>query len=165
MSASTAQLVLLDSESGSYSFYTWQNIMMACWSKRATGPAVQRLTRLRESVDREHPEGVSVIYLIGEMAGLPTAEARAGVKELMARFSHRRACLAVVIQGDGFWLSAMRGAITGVRMLVPAKFPMGIFGHVEDVVEWLPRQHEERTGIRIAPTQLLVVLKDLMARL
>jgi hypothetical protein len=95
------ELTLLDSEAGAFAFYTWRNILITCWSKQATGPAVQRLTRLRESMATQHPEGVSAIYLIGDQAGLPTPEARAGVRELMARFSGQRACLAVVVEGEG----------------------------------------------------------------
>jgi hypothetical protein len=165
MTTSTPKLVPLAAEAGAYAFYSWQNIMITCWSQKATGPAVEQLTRIREALDKEHPEGVSVIYLIREKAGLPTAEARAGVRELMARFSERRACVAVVVQGEGFWSSAMHAAITSVRLLVPKSFHMRIFGRIEEVAEWLPELHRKHTGVRIAPNQLLNVLKQLMATL
>jgi hypothetical protein len=162
---SSPELVQLAAETGSYAFYCWRNIMITCWSKRATGPAVQRLTVFREALDRDHPEGLSVIYLIRDKAGLPTVEARAGVRELMARFSHRRACLALVVQGEGFWSSAMQATITGVRILVPKSFHMRVFSRVEDVVDWLPKLHKEHTGVSVVPHQLLNVLKQLMATL
>jgi hypothetical protein len=163
--SATPELKLLDSEPGSFAFYTWQNIMIACWSKRAEGHSIERIARLRESMADAHPEGVSVIYLIANEAGLPTAEARAGVRQLMARFSKQRACLAIVIQGEGFWASGMRAVITGVRLLVPIKFPMGVFAGVDAVAQWLPEWHERRTGVRLAPGQLLGVLEQLMAAL
>lgn len=159
------ELVLLAEEPGSYAFYTWQNIMIACWSQSATGPAIAKVTVLRQAVHDRHPEGVSVIYLIANEAGLPTAEARAGVKELMARFSKQRACLAIAIQGTGFWASAMRAVITGVRIMVPLSFPMGVFGDVKELAEWLPQRHELRTGIRIKPAELLTVLERLVIAL
>jgi hypothetical protein len=158
-------LALLDSEPGEFAFYSWKNVMITCWSRRATGPAVERVTLAREAMEREHPEGVSVVYLIADNAGLPTPEARAGAKQLMARFRHKRACLALVVQGAGFWASAMRGAITGARLLIPDAFPMRICGDVAEVVDWLPLQHAERTGTKVEPETLRTVLQDLMATL
>jgi hypothetical protein len=159
------ELVLLHTEPGQHAFYTWHNIMITCWSQRATGPAIEKVAHYRELMDREHPEGVSVIYLIADQAGLPTPEARAGVKELMARFSKKRACLAILIQGEGFWASAMRAVITGVRMLVPLNFPMQIFGGAKELVGWLPAHHARQTGVYVAPAELDVVLERLLRTL
>jgi hypothetical protein len=164
-SSSAPELVLLHSEPGSHAFYTWQNIMIACWSQRATGPAIEKIGSLRAAMHDRHPEGVSVIYLIADGAGLPTPEARAGVKELMVRFSQHRACLAILVQGGGFWASAMRAVITGVRLLVPLKFAMGVFGKVQELVDWLPERHEGHTGVHVERAQLLSVLQGLIATL
>src|SRR5690348_398611 len=109
-----SKLALLDEEPGAFAFFAWHNILIVRWSQQATGPAVERLARVREAHDIEHPEGVSVIYLIAGNAGLPTAEARAGVQQQMAEYQGRRACLALLIQGKGFGVSAQRAAITGV---------------------------------------------------
>jgi hypothetical protein len=155
------ELILLDSDSDSYAFYTWQNIMIACWSKRATGPAIEKIARLREAMNVQHPEGVSVVYLIADQAGLPTAEARDGVRKLMQRYSKQRACLAIVVFGEGFWASAMRAAIAGVHLLARSTFPMRVCGRVEDVVEWLPERHERHTRRHIEPEELQSVLQRL----
>jgi hypothetical protein len=159
------ELLLLDSEPGFFAFYALQNIMIACWSKGGTGPAVQRVAEQRARMDKQHPEGVSVVYLIANDAGLPTAEARAGVRQLIERYRHQRACLAVVVQGEGFWASGMRAVITGVRMLVPGQLAMRVYGRVEEVVAWLPAQHQSATGVVVAPEELLPVLTRLMATL
>lgn len=161
----TPEPVLLDAEPGFFSCHSWLNIMFACWSQRATGPAVERIAHFRELMDKEHPQGVSVVYLIANDAGLPTPEAREGVKQLMARYRHQRACLAIVVQGEGFWASGMRAAITGVRMLVPEQFAMRIFSQPEEVVEWLPPQHQSRTGTLVPRDELLSVLRRLSAAL
>ncbi|HEX6245295.1 MAG TPA: hypothetical protein VFZ61_30445, partial [Polyangiales bacterium] len=63
------RLALLDQEPGAFGFYGWQNILIVRWSQQATGAAVERLSRVREGFDSEHPEGVSVIYLIAGNAG------------------------------------------------------------------------------------------------
>ena len=157
--------VLLHREPGAHAFYTWRNVMITTWSQRATGTAIEKVTALREQMDRDHPEGVSVIYLIGNGAGMPTPEARAGVKELMARFHNKRACIAILVQGEGFWASAMRAVITGVRLLVPLSFPMQVFGDAKELIAWLPERHQRHTGIRIGPRELQTVLEQLLATL
>jgi hypothetical protein len=158
-------LVLLHAEAGHFSCHSWQNIMFTCWFTRATGPAVQRIAELREVMDREHPEGLSVVYLIANDAGLPTPEARAGVSQLMTRYHRKRACLAIVVQGEGFWAGAMRAVITGVRMLTPEQFSMGVFSRVEQVAAWLPAQHLQRTGTELQRAEFLVILRQLVATL
>jgi hypothetical protein len=160
---STPKPMLLDFDPGHFGFYVWQNIMIVRWSRSGTGPAVERLTHVREKLETEHPEGLSVVHLIVDNAGLPTAEARAGVKELLARYRNQRVCLAVVVLGAGFWASAMRAAITGVRMLIPGELAMSIFAELEDVAKWLPPRHQRGTGTSIAPDQLLGVLRSVMA--
>lgn len=161
----TSELTLLDEEPGAFAFYAWQNILFVCWWQSATGPAVERLTRVRESIDGKHPEGLSVVYLIANEAGLPTPEARAGVKELMAKYKDRRACLALMVKGQGFWVSAMRAAITGVRMVVPGQFPMLVCAEVDEVVEWLPEHHAARTGTRLVVAELRAVMQELSSAL
>jgi len=159
------ELVLQDSEPGSYSFYSWQNIVIACWSTHGTGPAMQRFARVRDALDRRHPTGVSVVWLIADRAGLPTPEARASAQQLIERYRERRAALAVVIFGEGFWLSAMRAANTGVQSQLRDKVPMQTFNRLEDVVAWLPALHESHTGVRVERDALLDVLSEASASL
>jgi hypothetical protein len=159
------EVVLHDADPGAFAFYSWQNVAIACWTKQGTGDSLQRLMRVRETLHHKHPEGVSVIWLIADRAGLPTAEARANAKELMERYRERRAALACVLFGEGFWVSAMRAAITGVQALVPGKVPLKIFSTVEDVARWLPPEHEHHTAVRLDQATLLDVLRTLAARL
>lgn len=159
------ELVLLDSEAGAYAFYSWHNVMVACWSKQGTGLSLQRLMRLREALDQQHPEGISVVWLIADRAGLPTAEARSNAKELMERYRDKRAALGLVLFGEGFWVSAMRAAIIGVQAMTRGKIPLKIFSQIADLVEWLPAQHESRTGVRLDRDELTGVLQALAREL
>lgn len=159
------ELVLHDAEAGVCAFYSWRNIVIACWSKQATGPTMLRFARIRENLDREHPEGVSVVYLIANGAGLPTEEARVVAGELMERYRHKRAALAVVVFGEGFWASAMRAANTGVQAQLRSSVRLRTSNDVKEVVSWLPEQHEDLTGVRIAPEELRCILESLAAKL
>lgn len=167
MSTLPSDVVLLDSQAGVYALYAWQNIMFACWSQAATLPAMQRVAHHREAIDKRCPEGVSVVYLIADGAGLPTPEARAAAIEMLERYGHQRACLAMVVFGEGFWVSAMRATATDVpaTMRGATQGPMKFFSSVEELVRWLPERHHEHTGVRIATEQFRTVVRELAERL
>jgi hypothetical protein len=57
----------------------------------------------------------------------PTIERVARVRELM--------------DGEGFWASAQRTAVTGVRMQVSDESAMSIFSNLHELVAWLPQEH------------------------
>lgn len=160
-----SQLATLCSEPGHYAAYKWRNIMIVAWSKAGTGPAIEQVAQARLDLQAEHPDGVSVVYLIGQAAGLASEQARAGAKTMMERFKEHRACLAVVIQADGFAASAQRAAAMNVRMQVAAAFPMLVCTSAAEVADWLPGHHEKRTGTKVSPQKLRQVLDGLLARL
>jgi hypothetical protein len=157
-------LTLLES-APAYRLYAWHNVMIACWSGPATGPAMAGVGRVRESLDKQYPKGISVVYLIADGAGLPDVEARAEAVRLLDRFSGQRASLALILYGRGFWVSAMRAAILGARLLTRQTFAMEIFGNEREAVGWLHKLHEERTGKAISQSELVAVLQGLAAAL
>ena len=153
------ELVQLDAEPGHFGVYSWVNIMFVRWWQAGTGPTIERVARARELMDGRHPEGVSVVYLVAASAGLPTPEARAAVAQMIARYRDRRACLAVVFEGEGFWAGAQRAAATGVRMQVPDESEMKIFSSLPELVGWLPQEHRKHTRVSIASTEFRTILK------
>jgi hypothetical protein len=157
------ELVLLDAERGHFDAYSWANIMFVRWWQGGTGPTIERVARVRELMDGRHPEGVSVVYLVAASAGLPTPEARAAVAQMIARYRARRACLAVVFEGEGFWAGAQRAAATGVRMQVPDQSEMKIFGSLPELVGWLPLEHRKHTRVSIPSTELRTILARITA--
>jgi hypothetical protein len=157
------ELVLLDAEPGHFGAFSWSNIMIMRWLQGGTGPTLERVARVREQMDGQHPEGVSVVYLVAASAGLPNPEARAAVGEMLARYRERRACLAVVFEGEGFWASAQRAAVTNVRMQVSDESEMNIFSSLAELIEWLPREHRRHTRVSIAGDEFRAILERVKA--
>jgi hypothetical protein len=153
------ELVLLDAETGHFAAYGWGNILFLRWWQGGTGPTLERVAHIRERLDGEHLEGVSVVYLVAASAGLPTPEARAAVGQLLARYRDRRACLAVVFEGEGFWASAQRAAVTNVRMQVADESALDIFSNLQELVAWFPQEHRKRTSVSISSDELRALLE------
>jgi hypothetical protein len=150
---------VLDSEPGAFLFGVWKNILVAVWRSQATGPAVERLAKATDAVAARRPGPRSNVHLIASGAGLPTAEARAAFVTLMKRNAESLACVAIVIDGTGFWSGALRAALSGIHVLSPRSFDFRLLGATEDVVRWLPAAHERKTGVPVDAQLLRVVLE------
>jgi N-acetylglucosamine kinase-like BadF-type ATPase len=153
------QLALIDSEPGKFAFYTWQNIIIVVWLNQATGAAVKRLIDVTQSMADAHPDGISKVHIIFDGAGVPTSEARSGFVNLIKKFGKQLACVEVVMLGGGFWASAMRAAVTGIKMIAPQLFPIRIHGSLAEAAQALQTDHLKQTRVQVDPDMLLGVLE------
>ena len=121
-------------------------------------PAVDRMVRATTSMNGQHPTGRSTIHLVADGAALPTAEVRAHLVSAMKKNADVLACVAVVVGGTGFWTSALRSFVTGLRWLAPRSFDFRMCSSNEEVAKWLPDVHARRTGIELDARRLVKVL-------
>ena len=71
------ELILLDTEPGHFAAHGWTNILFLRWWQGGTGATLERVGRVRERMADQHPEGVSVVYLVAMgMVGLTVASRR-----------------------------------------------------------------------------------------
>jgi hypothetical protein len=160
---STTGFQLLDSEPKEFVFGSWNNVLIAVWKSQATAPRVERFKRAIELMNERTPGYRSNVHMIVEGAALPTAEARAVLVELMKRNREALACVVIVVDGRGFWSSALRSAMTGLRVLAPTSFDFHVAATVDNVVNWLPAVHEQRTGVKLDPAELGDVLRSALS--
>lgn len=132
----------------------WANVSISRWVGPGTVAAVERLARVGDELRAQYPSGLSSVHLIAENAGMPTAEAREGLVKLMNRKADRVGCIGIVVGGSGFWASAIRSLITGMRAVSSRAYEMKLVGSVGEIVAWLPTQHMKRTEIALDPAEL-----------
>ncbi|HKP57428.1 MAG TPA: hypothetical protein VJV78_11940 [Polyangiales bacterium] len=137
----------------------WANISLTRWVGRGTAAAVDKVSRVGDEVRTQYPSGVSAIHLIAETAGMPTPEAREGLVKLMNRKTERLGCVGVVVGGSGFWASAIRSLVTGMRAVSSRAYELKLAGSIDEIVAWFPDQHAKRTGIAIDPDELAKALR------
>jgi hypothetical protein len=155
---------VLDSEPGLFSVYSWLNTTIVVWPHHATGSIVDRLAQVTRLEAREHKNGFSNFHLVKNGAGLPTPEARKGFVAMMHEHSTSLACVATVLLGTGFWVSALQSVATGMRMLSPRSFDHRTTNSIESTVAWVPKVHLERTGVEMDPDHLRAALEDAYSR-
>ena len=156
---------IFDSETGSFVFAAWKNVLIVVWAGQIDGPAVERFTKAVEKMSASRPGLRSNVHVVTQGTALPTPEARAGLVGSMTRHSGELASVSVVFCGTGFWASALRAAVTGMRFLAPRSFDFQLFGTIDEVIQWLPPEHEKITGVYLDPGSLRSALKAAQGRI
>jgi hypothetical protein len=155
---------VVDAEPNAFAFHIWRNISIIVWHTQATGPAVERLAAVTREMMRDHPGGFSSVHIAKIGAPMPSPEGRQAFLDLLKVCTPQLKCAAVLIGGDGFWASALRGAATGLWLAFPKTFELNLSSDVDEVARWLAPKHEQKTGVRLDPEAVASVLRDLTTR-
>ena len=158
-SARPDEPIVLDTEPGAFIFGAWKNVFIGVWESQATMPAVDRMVRATTILNDLHPMGRSTIHVVAQGAGLPAADVRAHFANALKKNAENLACVAVVVVGTGFWTSALRSFVTGLRWLAPRSFAFRMNSTIEDVGKWLPAEHTKRTGVGLDRKRLVQVIE------
>jgi hypothetical protein len=138
-------------------------VIVAVWSRQCTGPMAAALGDVTVGFSRAHPEGFSSVHVIGNNPPLPTSEARDTLIRETKRYSKDLACVGTVLEGSGFWASAVRSFIVGIRVVVPRTFEMQTYASIAELVAWLPPPHAKKTGVTLDPAEferMLVMMRQ-----
>jgi hypothetical protein len=144
-------------------FGSFQNVIVAIWKTQATGPLAAKLGELAGAFSKAHPEGFSSVQVISNSPPLPTGEAREKLIAMTRLHSATVACIGTVLEGSGFWASAVRSFIVGIRLVVPRTFEMQTYASIPELARWLAAPHAARTGVTLDPREVeraLMALRD-----
>jgi hypothetical protein len=146
---------------GHFIFCFWKNVVIAYWQHQANGPSVKQLVGVCEERVKAYPDGVSIVHLVREGAGLPDAAAREALARMGDRYANETACLAIVLMGAGFWASALQSVLTGIRLIAPPRPSVMRFARdLNELESWFPYEHLRRSGVRIDPVELTSALRS-----
>lgn len=143
------ELTLLDEIPGEVSIHGWLNVLITCWPRLSRPSGVRLLAEVRSRYLVHHPEGASLIHISADPS-VPDAETSAEWVEMMKRYSERVRCIAVLVPAHGFQASRVRSWVTEKRMIeAPGEFKMRFHSTVDELMAWLPEEHEARTGVHL----------------
>lgn len=146
-------------EPGRFRCAIWRNVSLLLWSDQATLHAVQKLRRVTQLLIERYPSGHSnVSFVLGGVLP-PTAEARAAFAHAFNDRLSLLRCMTTITEGDGFWASGMRSAITSMRMVSSQGLIMRLHDNIEEAAAWLPAPHAEHTGVTIEEAELAEALR------
>jgi hypothetical protein len=131
------------------------NVVVVSWRGPMDGAAIAQLGQVAHDLkERAGPVRHSYIHLMTERVQLPDASARNEIGKLLPSLTEHVGVVVVVLDGSGFWVSALRGFLTGVRVLAPRNFDIRAEAALDNVLSWFPAEHLKRTGVNISREQL-----------
>jgi hypothetical protein len=143
----------------------WKNTLITAWGAAGTLPLAVRLGEVSSSLVEAHPEGFSSLHFIVNGAGLPDAAARDALKNVAAQYASHVACLGTVIDGRGFWASAIRSFFTSLLLFSRTPYKAHYAASIPELAKWVVGPHEEKTRVRMLPEELERALVAVRARL
>jgi len=151
-----AQLVY--SEPGVVTELMLRNVLILVWDVQPTAAVIMRLELAGEHVRQHATRGTSMIHVVRAPLQLPDDEERQAMVRIMK--SHNVRLVAMVVTQTGFLLSMLRSVVTGLRVLSGGHFDYRICQSYEEVTDWLPDVHRERTGVELEKSHLLRALSE-----
>jgi len=147
---------LVSESPGVNQIWLWRNVVVVTWKGKATAEVARKLGPLsREILPRTRAPKLSYIHVVPNNLVMPDADTRDVLLELSREHVHETACVAAIIEGGGFWASAIRGFITGIRVLAPRELNLRMHKVVAELLPWFPEEHARLTGVELDPEELL----------
>lgn len=144
---------------------TFQNVIVTVWGTRSTVATIEHLDSAAHQLWARHPTGISSLHLILHSEGMPDGAARAALNKLTDVHAPHLACVATLVQGSGFWASAMRGLLTSLHFLVRRPFKARICASLEEMASWLVEPHARMTGVTLERDAVCSILQVLAQRM
>jgi hypothetical protein len=157
------ELSLLDLDVGRFRYHRCLNVTIGVWVGQATLDSVQRVQRMSQHMIDAYPGGHSSVVFVLDGAPAPTPEAQAGFATIMDPRRSSLSCIAVLVEGQGFWASGIRSSITQARLASAGALKLRVHDTIAELLEWFPDEHHARTGVRFQRHQLRHALETARA--
>lgn len=141
--------------------YGLENVTIVVWHGTPTVPAAQLLMRVSQRRRAQYVDGISAVHVVQGTFDLPDGPTRDAFVRVLRDSGGKLAVLCVLVKAGGFWASATRSLLTGLRVMSRGSFEIGLHTEVEAAVNYLLPRHLEKTGVPISKEQLSAELTRL----
>lgn len=148
-------------EPGVVSLYGFENITIVVWHAKPTVTAAEQLARLSQRRRAEFTHGISAMHLVQATFEMPDGPTRDTFVKLLRDGGGKLAVLSVVVGTGGFWASALRSLVTGLRVLSRGSFDLGLHRDIPEAVDYLLPRHLAKTSVPVDREQLTSALTKL----
>jgi len=98
---------------------------------------VRATTKCGEVLKAYRPQGTVSLVVVDPTSTFPSEETRRVALSITRETTAQTLALVVIVLGDGFWASAIRGVLTTLTSLSPSSHPRRIVRHEEEGIEWI----------------------------
>jgi hypothetical protein len=96
-----------------------------------------------EAIIADYPQGSAAIVVIDPTTAFPSEEARRVMLEATRKTSSQTLAHTLVVLGDGFWASAVRGIMVTIASLSNSSHPRKVVRYEEEGVDWIIEMAKE----------------------
>lgn len=140
-----------------------KDISIVVWATQATLELATQFAQLTDQLAREHPR-LSTVHILTPTSTVPNAEARTIINGLIVQYTPRLVGCAALLEGSGFWASAMRSFLTGLQLFQRNGFTTKICSDQDEVAAWLAPLHSRATGVPLSTLELQQAMLQLRGR-
>lgn len=158
------QLEHLGGEPGVLQMFLYGNLLIFVWLDQATEGSVARLREAGRYVAKTGMPIVGMVSWLTPDRPMPDPDTRRRVVEANREAFPNLAYSALILNGNGFWASAVRATLNGMRLLSPRRVDMRFDACIEDTAVWLPDVHRTRTGRRIPAETFTQIVRSAVDR-
>ena len=144
---------------------SYRNVLVAIWGAAGTATTAGCFADLSSSLERANRSGFSSLHVIVQGAGLPDAATREVLGDVLTRSGKKMGCLGVVIDGDGFWASAIRSFLTGIKIIARRPYKSHYAATIGELARWVPVPHAAKTGVQLSSEEVERVMLEVRSRL
>jgi hypothetical protein len=145
-----------DVEPGKFYLGHWHGISITIWADQADAEFVRRAVAMGKHWATHYPARRTSVCFVLRGVATPTPEARAAF-EAMHSGRTGIVCVGVVVEGDGFWASALRATVTSIN-LAGNGVAVRTEPSIEALAPWVAREHALRVGETFSDQEILQIL-------
>lgn len=152
----TRGIELVSESPGVNRIWVWRNVVVIHWTGKGSAEDARKLGPLGQEIRaRLRTQKLSYIHIVQNNLPMPDADTRDVLLQLSREHADETASVAVVIEGGGFWASAIRGFVTGIRVLAPREINIRMHAAIAELVPTFPEDHARLTNIELDPIELV----------
>jgi hypothetical protein len=144
---------------------TLDDIVLVIWTEQPRLDQVLELRKVLDLISYRYSAGSSV-HVLSDRPGLPEKRVRDEMARVTEDYADQSIASALVLNGDGFWASAMRGLATSLHFLGTKRdrFKLRVCATVEQAAAWLVPVHNERSRRPANVEEVASALHELCTR-
>jgi hypothetical protein len=90
-----------------------------------------------EAIVADYPQGSAAIVVVDPTTTFPSEDMRRAAHETTRKTTAQTLAQVLIVAGDGFWASAVRGIMMTIATLSNASHPRKVVRHEEEGVDWV----------------------------
>ncbi len=111
-------------------------VVIAVFDRAPSVVQAHTMARVLAATARAH-QAVNILSVVGASCRLPDAAVRDQLTRDVKTVQGHIGVVATVIEGDGFGAAALRGAVTGMTLMLRPSYPTKVFSSVQDSADFI----------------------------